>query len=73
LKELFLLIICQALLRPGRFDRHIMIDLPTLEERREIFEHHLKVIKLENKPDYYSRRMAFLTPGFSGKIFCDKL
>ncbi|XP_059472586.1 paraplegin-like [Neocloeon triangulifer] len=56
----------KALLRPGRFDRHILIDLPTLEERREIFEHHLKVIKLENTPSSYSRRMAFLTPGFSG-------
>jgi ATP-dependent Zn protease len=56
----------QALLRPGRFDRHILIDLPNLVERKEIFEQHLKGITLEKKPDYYSRRMAFLTPGFSG-------
>ena len=56
----------KALLRPGRFDRHIMIDLPTLEERQEIFEHHLKSIKMEKEPSFYSKRMASLTPGFSG-------
>jgi len=32
-----------ALLRPGRFDRHILIDLPTLEERIQIFDRHLSV------------------------------
>lgn len=56
----------KALLRPGRFDRHILIDLPTAEERRQIFEQHLKGISLENKPDTYSKRLAYLTPGFSG-------
>lgn len=56
----------KALLRPGRFDRHIMIDLPTLVERQEIFEQHLKSVKLEHEPSFYSRRMASLTPGFSG-------
>lgn len=56
----------KALLRPGRFDRHILIDLPTLEERKEIFEQHLKTVTLENKPEHYSRRLAHLTPGFSG-------
>ncbi|XP_033223072.1 paraplegin [Belonocnema kinseyi] len=55
-----------ALLRPGRFDRHILIDLPTLEERRQIFEQHLKSIKLEKSPSAYSMRLAHLTPGFSG-------
>ena len=55
-----------ALLRPGRFDRHILIDLPTLEERRQIFEQHLKGIKLEKSPTAYSMRLAHLTPGFSG-------
>lgn len=59
----------QALLRPGRFDRHILIDLPTLVERRQIFETHLKGIKLEQEPQQYSNRMAYLTPGFSGKHF----
>ena len=56
----------QALLRPGRFDRHILIDLPTLAERQEIFEHHLKSIVLESPATAYSPRMARLTPGFSG-------
>lgn len=55
------------MLRPGRFDRHILIDLPTLEERKEIFEQHLK-IKLDKEPKAYSRKMAHLTPGFSGKL-----
>lgn len=58
----------KALLRPGRFDRHILIDLPTLIERRQIFEQHLKCISLEHKATTYSSRLAFLTPGFSGKL-----
>ncbi|GJQ87160.1 hypothetical protein Trydic_g12516 [Trypoxylus dichotomus] len=56
----------KALLRPGRFDRHILIDLPDLDERRQIFEQHLKGIALEKAPDIYSKNLAFLTPGFSG-------
>lgn len=60
------------MLRPGRFDRHILIDLPTLEERKEIFEQHLK-IKLDKEPKDYSQKMAHLTPGFSGKIIKDTL
>lgn len=56
----------KALLRPGRFDRHILIDLPTLQEREEIFERHLKNIVLEKLPDYYVKRLSYLTPGFSG-------
>lgn len=59
-------ILDKALLRPGRFDRHIMMDLPNLEERKEIFEHHLKSIVLEKPSTYYARRMASLTLGFSG-------
>lgn len=59
-------ILDKALLRPGRFDRHILIDFPTLQERREMFEYHLKGIKLENSPSYYSLRLAHLSPGFSG-------
>ncbi|XP_052873650.1 paraplegin [Anopheles cruzii] len=59
-------ILDKALLRPGRFDRHILIDLPNLAERKEIFEKHLSVIALEEKPSNYSSRMATLTPGFSG-------
>ncbi|XP_049811983.1 paraplegin [Schistocerca nitens] len=56
----------KALLRPGRFDRHILIDLPTFEERKEIFEQHLKSICLSEPPEVYSKRLAYLTPGFSG-------
>lgn len=59
-------ILDKALLRPGRFDRHILIDLPTLEERKEIFERHLESIVLEFEPSKYSMRLAILTPGFSG-------
>lgn len=59
-------ILDKALLRPGRFDRHILIDLPTFEERTEIFELHLKPIVLENDPKTYSKRLSKLTPGFSG-------
>lgn len=56
----------KALLRPGRFDRHILIDLPNFSERKEIFEHHLSGILLELTPDKYSTRLSRLTPGFSG-------
>ncbi|XP_077863533.1 mitochondrial inner membrane m-AAA protease component paraplegin-like [Saccoglossus kowalevskii] len=56
----------KALLRPGRFDRHIFIGMPTLEERREIFEEHMKPITLEKDSTHYSQRLAQLTPGMSG-------
>ncbi|XP_072386948.1 mitochondrial inner membrane m-AAA protease component paraplegin [Diabrotica undecimpunctata] len=59
-------ILDKALLRPGRFDRHILIDYPDLVERKQIFEQHLKGIALEQTPDTYSKRLAYLTPGFSG-------
>ncbi|XP_071497391.1 mitochondrial inner membrane m-AAA protease component paraplegin-like, partial [Diadema antillarum] len=59
-------ILDKALLRPGRFDRHILIDTPTLIERREIFEVHLKKLVLERRPEDYSLRLAQLTPGMSG-------
>ncbi|XP_037545763.1 paraplegin isoform X2 [Nematolebias whitei] len=55
-----------ALMRPGRLDRHIFIDLPTLQERKEIFEQHLKALKLTQPANFYSQRLAELTPGFSG-------
>lgn len=59
-------ILDRALLRPGRFDRHILIDFPTLEERKEIFIQHLSPIKLVHPPEHYAGRLAQLTPGFSG-------
>ncbi|XP_061620119.1 paraplegin isoform X2 [Phyllopteryx taeniolatus] len=59
-------ILDNALMRPGRLDRHIFIDLPTLQERMEIFEQHLKILKLTQPANFYSLRLAELTPGFSG-------
>ena len=56
----------KALLRPGRFDRHIAIDLPTVVERKEILEQHMKGVKLADTKDKFSERLATLTPGFSG-------
>ena len=53
-----------ALLRPGRFDRHIYLELPNKEERKEIFEVHLKPIK--KAEDIEVDLLASLTPGFSG-------
>lgn len=54
----------RALLRPGRFDRQIVIDLPTLQGREEILKMHAKKITLG--PDADLSRIARGTPGFSG-------
>ncbi|ODV80464.1 ATP-dependent metallopeptidase Hfl [Suhomyces tanzawaensis NRRL Y-17324] len=60
-------ILDKALMRPGRFDRHISIDNPELEGRKEIFQVHLKKITLaENIDTDLPGRLAALTPGFSG-------
>ncbi|GMR48129.1 hypothetical protein PMAYCL1PPCAC_18324 [Pristionchus mayeri] len=59
-------ILDKALLRRGRFDRHITIDLPTLSERKEMFELYLKKIKSDFLPTEYSGRLAEMTPSFSG-------
>lgn len=56
----------QALTRPGRFDRHITIDKPTLDGRRQIFAVHLKKIVTKVDLGYLENRLAALTPGFSG-------
>ncbi|VDM48262.1 unnamed protein product [Toxocara canis] len=40
--------------------------MPTVAERQEMFELYLKRIKLDQKPEYYSKRLAQMTPGFSG-------
>ena len=53
-----------ALLRAGRFDRQIHVDLPDLNERKEIFIVHLKPIKVDNSVDI--DLLARQTPGFSG-------
>lgn len=60
-------ILDQALLRPGRFDRQIAIDLPTLLERKAISEVYLHKILLEKDVEAYSSRLAALTPGHSGE------
>jgi len=53
-----------ALTRAGRFDRQIFVDLPDLVERKEIFEVHLKPIKINKTIDI--NFLARQTPGFSG-------
>jgi ATP-dependent metalloprotease FtsH len=53
-----------ALMRAGRFDRQIYVDMPDLNERKEIFQVHLKPIKLETGIDIDF--LAKQTPGFSG-------
>jgi cell division protease FtsH len=57
-------ILDKALMRAGRFDRQIFVDLPDVRERKEIFEVHLKPIKKDKTvdTDFLSKQ----TPGFSG-------
>jgi cell division protease FtsH len=54
----------RALLRPGRFDRQIFVDMPDLKEREEILKVHLKPLKLDVTVDV--EFLAKQTPGFSG-------
>ena len=54
----------KALLRPGRFDRQITVQLPDIKGRREILEVHAKKVKMA--PDVDLDRLAKATPGFSG-------
>ncbi|RDW89475.1 hypothetical protein BP6252_01507 [Coleophoma cylindrospora] len=56
----------KALMRPGRFDRHIAIDRPTMEGRKQIFMVHLGKIVTHEDLEYLTGRLAALTPGFSG-------
>ena len=57
-------ILDKALMRAGRFDRQIQVTLPDLNERKEIFQVHLKPLKLA--PDFDLELIAKNTPGFSG-------
>ncbi|PHH91823.1 hypothetical protein CDD83_10172 [Cordyceps sp. RAO-2017] len=59
-------ILDKALMRPGRFDRHIFIDRPTMNGRKEIFRVYLKKIVTKEDHDFLVGRLATLTPGFSG-------
>lgn len=53
-----------ALLRPGRFDRHIYLELPNLKEREDIFQVHVRPLVVEEHLDLSF--LASQTPGFSG-------
>ncbi|MEF2576628.1 MAG: ATP-dependent zinc metalloprotease FtsH [Bacteroidales bacterium] len=57
-------ILDKALMRAGRFDRQIHVDLPELKEREEIFKVHIKELKIAE--DFDVEFMAKHTPGFSG-------
>ena len=57
-------ILDRALMRAGRFDRQIYVDMPDLNERKDIFKVHLKPLKLDNSVDVDF--LAKQTPGFSG-------
>ena len=57
-------ILDKALLRAGRFDRQIHVELPDLNERKEIFGGHLRAIKIDESVD--AEFLARQTPGFSG-------
>jgi cell division protease FtsH len=53
-----------ALLRPGRFDRHIYLELPNMKEREDIFKVHLRPLVYDESIDVHF--LASQTPGFSG-------
>ncbi len=55
-----------ALLRPGRFDRQIMVDKPDKKEREAVFKVHLKKIKISDEIKNNLDKLAKLTPGMSG-------
>ena len=61
-------ILDKALLRPGRFDRQVEVNLPTLEERSAIFKVHLRKILVDDVMDKetYAKKLSILAPGFSG-------
>lgn len=59
-------ILDKALLRPGRFDRQVFVPAPDIKGRSEIFQVHLKPIKTDLDRTTVSKRMAALTPGFTG-------
>ena len=52
--------------RVCRFDRQISIDRPDITGREQIFRIHLAKLKLDNPVEYFSERLAALSPGFAG-------
>ncbi|XP_053594761.1 AFG3-like protein 2 [Microplitis demolitor] len=59
-------ILDKALLRPGRFDRQIFVPAPDIKGRASIFKIHLKPLKTTLDKEALARKMASLTPGFTG-------
>lgn len=59
-------ILDKALLRPGRFDRQIFVPPPDIKGRASIFKVHLGPLKTQLEKDDLARKMAALTPGFTG-------
>ncbi|KAL6950884.1 AAA ATPase afg3 [Hanseniaspora vineae] len=63
-------ILDKALMRPGRFDRHVEVDNPDVEGRKAIYRVHLKNLKIQpsllENLDLLSGKLSALTPGFSG-------
>ncbi|XP_015586100.1 AFG3-like protein 2 [Cephus cinctus] len=59
-------ILDKALLRPGRFDRQIFVPAPDIKGRASIFKVHLGPLKTTLDKDELARKMASLTPGFTG-------
>ena len=57
-------ILDKALLRAGRFDRQIYVDLPDLNDRKQVFKVHLRTVKIDDSVDI--EFLARQTPGFSG-------
>jgi len=57
----------KALMRPGRFDRQIYVPAPDIKGRASIFKVHLGPLKTFLNKDELARKMAALTPGFTGK------
>ena len=52
----------KALLRPGRFDRHISIDVPDVEGRKQIFKVHLNKLKLKSVQDIDAKQKMLIFP-----------
>merc|ERR1712168_1145880 len=59
-------ILDNALMRPGRFDRQIYVGAPDIKGRASIFKVHLEKLKTQLDKDDLARKLASLTPGFSG-------
>ena len=56
-----------ALLRAGRFDRNIDVDLPDFQGRVDIAQIYLKKVKLHEERDFLAQKIAEITPGGNGE------